>query len=123
MKSYWISLACKDLSKSIEFYRNIGLTVDSFEGNPSAYVRIGSNVLGLFDSKAFQDLLGLEKIDYQSNNVLISADLSTKEEVDKLEKLVVENGGKILKAPGEMNGLYGMVFRDLDDHLVNVIVM
>ncbi|HFU3985652.1 TPA: VOC family protein [Streptococcus suis] len=66
-------------------------------------------------------------IEYQlaksDNEVLISLNVATKEEVDSLIERVEVNGGQITGRPTDAYGFYGASFTDLDGHHFNVIVM
>lgn len=57
------------------------------------------------------------------NEVLISLNVATKEEVDSLIERVEANGGQITSRPTDAYGFYGASFTDLDRHHFNVIVM
>ncbi|MGT2743586.1 VOC family protein [Streptococcus plurextorum] len=57
------------------------------------------------------------------NEVLISINVASKEEVDRLVERVEANGGQITGRPTDAYGFYGASFTDLDNHHFNVIVM
>lgn len=57
------------------------------------------------------------------NEVLISINVGTREEVDSLVERVEANGGQITGRPTDAYGFYGASFTDLDGHHFNVIVM
>lgn len=59
----------------------------------------------------------------KGNEVLISLNVGSREEVDRLIERVEANGGCITGRPTDAYGFYGANFTDLDGHHFNVIVM
>lgn len=57
------------------------------------------------------------------NEVLISLNVASREEVDRIIERVEANGGQITGRPTDAPGFYGASFTDLDGHHFNMIVM
>lgn len=56
------------------------------------------------------------------NEVLISLNVASRKEVDRLIDRVEANGGQIADRSTDAHGFYGASFTDLDGHHFNVIV-
>jgi predicted lactoylglutathione lyase len=126
---FWINLPVKNIEKSKEFFTKIGFTFSTNQGNTphSACMQIGQKktVVMLFDEETFRKFINSEIYDKSSGSeVLLSFDVSSKEEVDQLAEKVILAGGKCNHIPKEMNGwMYGCVFEDLDGHFWNILYM
>lgn len=125
MKSYWLNIPVKDVQTSKAFFSGIGLeTRDGQDPEQLASVHMGSMVFCLFRNDVLSSFIQAPISDTsKGNEMIVSFDLSTKEEVDTLCEKIEEHGGKVLAGPSVMNGYYGCLFTDLDGHKYNVIVM
>lgn len=121
MKSFWINLGFKDINISSEFYKNIGFNVSEFGEIRAVTLNEGGNLI-LFQIDEFKKRVPFS-LAREGNEVLISLNVSTTDEVDSLIARVKENGGKITSEPTDAYGFYGASFTDLDNHHFNVIVM
>ncbi|MCE4957168.1 VOC family protein [Macrococcoides caseolyticum] len=126
MKSYWINLPVVNIEASTEFYRNIGFEINEerSDNQTLAGIMIDKQVICLFRKDILEGFIGgplRAQDDYPET--IISFDMESREAVDQFAQKIEQFGGKILSAPGEKNGYYGMSFKDLDNHLFNVIVM
>ena len=77
----------------------------------------------LFPNDAFMNFAQNKVADTKmGNEVLISFDAQSKEEVDNMAKTVAKAGGKIFGKPGEtLTWLYAFGFEDLDGHRWNML--
>lgn len=129
VKQIWLNLPIKNIVKSVEFYANLGFELNSHYNNgpESASFLIGQNqfVLMLFVETQFEVFIKGKISDAKnSNQMLISIDASSKEEVDFLAQKVIAAGGTLFSPPLEMQGwMYGCGFADPDGHKWNVIFM
>jgi len=123
----WINLPVKDLEKSKKFFSELGFSFNTEHGNSpvSASLVIGKNVVMLFDENSFKGFTKTAITDTaKTNEILISMDAESKEEVDALAEKVSNAGGTIYSEPGEKDGwMYGFGFADPDGHRWNVLYM
>ncbi|MEO6546603.1 MAG: VOC family protein [Ferruginibacter sp.] len=128
-KEIWINLPVKDVSKSKDFFTQLGFTFNTRYGNDkdSASLLIGSKnvVVMLFPEHVFESFTGTKIADLrQGAEVLISIDAESREEVDELANKAVAAGGILFGKPNEIQGwMYGCGFSDLDGHRWNVLYM
>ncbi len=128
-KQFWINLPVKDINKSRDFFTKLGFKFNTKHGNghSSACMLLGENniVCMLFDEPTFKVFTNNEITNTQkSNEVLLSIDAQSKEEVDEMVKKAIQAGGTSNHQPSEMTGfMYGSVFTDLDGHRWNVLYM
>lgn len=129
IKDFWINLPVKNITKSKEFFTELGFSFNTKHGNSdnSASLLIGQKnvVVMLFDETAFKSFTNSQVADTkEANEVLLSIGAESKDEVDEIAKKAVAAGGTSNHKPGEMQGwMYGCVFTDLDGHKWNVLYM
>ncbi|HXB38937.1 MAG TPA: VOC family protein [Bacteroidia bacterium] len=129
VKQIWLNLPVKDVAKSKEFFTKLGFSFNTKfgDGPDSACLLVGSTnfVVMLFSEAMFKKFTQHEITDTkQSNEMLISIDAESREEVDELAKKAESAGGIVFGKPGESQGwLYGCGFTDLDGHRWNVLYM
>ncbi|HFI0255812.1 TPA: VOC family protein [Streptococcus suis] len=121
MKSFWMNLAVADLEKAGQFYDAVGFSVATFGDIKSATLPEGGNLI-LMQTDTFSQRVPFQ-VATSGNEVLISINVATKEEVDSLIERVEANGGQVTGRPTDAYGFYGASFTDLDNHHFNVIVM
>ncbi len=128
-KQFWLNLPVKDVSKSRDFYTQMGFKLNNQYGNSahSASLMIGEKdvVLMLFNEEAFKAFTntGIPDIS-NATDVLFSIDAESPTEVDEMAKKAVAAGGKCDHKPQDKQGwLYGCVFSDPDNHRWNVLYM
>lgn len=123
----WLNLPVKNLEKSKQFFLQLGFSFNTEHGNSpvSASLIIGKNVVMLFDENSFKNFTKTDITDTsKTNEILISIDAESREEIDNLAKKVEDAGGEIFGKPKEKNGwMYGFGFADLDGHRWNVLYM
>jgi len=126
-KQLWINLPVKNLNKSKEFFVEIGFALNPhYDREEAVSLLIGDKdiVVMLFPEETFNNFTGSKITDTTlSNEVLLSFDAESKEEVDELAKKVVEAGGTLYGEPGGDDWMYGCGFQDLDGHRWNVLYM
>ncbi len=125
----WFNLPVKNVKKSKEFFTNLGFSFNTkYDGNDQhASLMVGTKniIIMLFEESMFQDFIKNNITDTnQSNEVLISFDAESKEEVDEMARKVEAAGGTIFGKPAEIQGwMYGCGFTDLDGHRWNPLYM
>lgn len=121
MKSLWFNMAVADLDKAEAFYQAIGFQVAS-HGDIKALSLPEGGTIVLFDRETFAQRMSVA-LATEGREVMISLNVSTREEVEQLVARVVAAGGQVTKAATDAHGFYGAAFTDLDGHHFNVIVM
>lgn len=128
-KEFWINLPVKDVKKSKAFFTQLGFSFNTQypDTEHSAGLMLGEKkvMVMLFSEPNFKGFTNKDITDARlSNEVLLSIDAESKDEVDALVKKVIAAGGLSNHKPYEMTGwMYGCVFADLDGHLWNVLYM
>ena len=129
MKSVWLNLPVKNLSKSKQFFRDIGFRENDRhkEASHLGSFYIGDNdfVLMLFPEGDLKKYTQNKITDTsQSNEMLINIDAQSREEVDAFAKMVTKAGGEVYFAPTEVDGwMYILSFTDLDGHRWSMLYM
>ncbi len=125
----WLNFGVDDLIKSREFYQAIGFKIMEQHANNNQMVGlvIGQQKVAvmLFPKSVFGGFIQNSVTNTsESNEVLISIDAASPEEVDALIALVEKAGGKVYGKPGWSQGwMYGAGFCDLDGHRWNILHM
>lgn len=128
-KQLWINLPVKDISRSKEFFTNLGFSLNQQYGNSdhSASLLVGDKgiVVMLFEEATFKTFTRNEIADTKrSTEVLFSIDAGSREEVDQLARKAADAGGTLFAEPAENQGwMYGCGFSDPDGHRWNVLYM
>jgi predicted lactoylglutathione lyase len=124
---FWLNLPVSDINRSRQFYLDIGFELneqfDQSEEAVSLFIGVQKIVLMLFPVRTFGHFIqeGAEYIT-SGNEVLFSLSVESREDVDKIAKLVRSSGGDVFAPPSEEQGvIYGMSFSDPDGHKWNVI--
>ena len=128
-KELWLNFGVEDVHKSKEFYTAIGFKVmDQHPGNDQMTgLIIGEQKVAvmLFPKAVFGGFIQHSVTNTsESNEILISIDAASPEEVDDLIALVEKAGGVVFGNPGWTQGwMYGAGFCDLDGHRWNILHM
>ena len=128
-KEMWLNFGVDDLIKSREFYQAIGFKIMEQHANNNQMVGlvIGQQKVAvmLFPNSMFGGFIQNSVTETaKSNEILMSFDAESSEEVDALIALVEKAGGKVYGKPGWTQGwMYGAGFCDLDGHRWNILHM
>jgi uncharacterized protein len=127
-KELWINLPVKDVAKSTAFFKALGFSFNEQHSTQhSACMLIGTKniVVMLFAESMFEGFSQNAITNTaQSNEMLLSFDAETRNEVDELAKKAADAGGIVFSKPAEVQGwMYGCGFTDLDGHRWNVLHM
>jgi predicted lactoylglutathione lyase len=128
VKQIWLNLPVKDVAKARGFFMKIGFSFnDKHETPESTCLIVGDNnfPVMLFQEKVLEEFSKNKITDTkQSNEILISIDAQSREEVDALTDKIRNAGGIIFSEPAEIQGwMYGSGFQDLDGHRWNILFM
>ena len=129
VRDMWINLPVKDMSRSREFFRAIGFTLNPHHdiSDQSSCFLIGQKnfVMMLFASEVFESLsMSTNNDTFLTNEMMLSIDLESRWEVEEMFKTVEKAGGTIFSGLIETDGwMYGFGFSDPDGHRWNVLHM
>ena len=115
----FVNLPVKDLQRSIDFFTRLGFTFNpQFTDDKATCMIIGENIFAmLMVEERFRDFTRKTVSDAtQSTEVLIALDAESKERVDEIVKLAVENGGSLYADPKDYGWMYYHCFADPDGH-------
>jgi predicted lactoylglutathione lyase len=126
---FWLNVPVNDIYLSCEFFKQLGFKIN--ENYPptdsSACVILGKHnmALMLFTHEMFNQLTGQNPERMHNNgDFLISFDAESKDAVDAMALKVQNAGGTLLGKPNAIDSwMYGFAFRDINQHLWNVLYM
>lgn len=129
VKQIWFNLAVENVAKSREFFKSIGFKImdEHAQNDQMAGLLIGDQnvVVMLFTKEMLGSFIQHPVTDTKlSNELIISIDAESPEEVDELTAKIEKAGGTIYGKPGWNQGwMYGSGFCDLDGHRWNILFM
>ncbi|HEL1981848.1 TPA: lactoylglutathione lyase [Streptococcus suis] len=94
------------------FYEAIVFAVATFGDIKSATLPEGGNLI-LMQADSFAQRVPFQVV-ASGNEVLISLNVASRKEVDRIIERVEANGGQITRCPTDARGFYGASFTDLD---------
>jgi predicted lactoylglutathione lyase len=124
----WLNLPVKDLEKSKSFFKQIGFDVSNdILNSEMVKMEVGTQklVVMLTAEAQFKKYLGNDITNTKtSNELLISFDAESREEVNLFSEKVTNAGANVFSKPEEIQGwMYGAAFADLDGHRWNILYM
>lgn len=115
----FVNLPVKDLTKSIDFFTQLGFTFNpQFTDETATCMVISENIFAmlLIESK-FKEFTKKEIADAKkTTEVLIALDAESKQEVDRLVDAAKKAGATIYAEPQDHGWMYIHSFADLDGH-------
>ena len=118
-RQMYISLAVKDVKKSIAFFTKLGFTFNKqFTGKNSACMIInkGNSVMFVAE-KLFKTFTKKKIVDAKKNvEVGLTVQLSSRKNVDMVQAKAIKAGGKAPAKPTDLGWMYTKDFDDLDGH-------
>ncbi len=116
-----VSLAVKDLQRSIEFYEH-GLGLPRIDSPPSvAFFNLNGTWLGLSERQNLAEDAGVSAEGSGYEGFALAHNVASGKEVDELTGTAVEAGAVIVKPPARADwGGYHAYFADPDGHLWEV---
>lgn len=128
-KELWINLPVKDIARTKAFFTALGFSFDPRHGdsNEAAGLIVGEKkmMVMFFTEANFMNFTGHGIADpSKGNEILLSFDAESREEVDELARKVEQAGGILFGKPAEHQGwMYGCGFIDPDGHRWNALFM
>jgi uncharacterized protein len=125
-RKIFVNLAVKDLSRSVEFFTQLGFSFDPRFTDEEATCMIVSDeafVMLLVESR-FKDFTKKELCDPATHTeAILALSAESREQVDELVHKALGAGGQPANEPMDHGFMYGSSFQDLDGHLWEVIWM
>ena len=119
IKAIYINLPVQDLSKSRNFWTKLGFTFnEQFSDDKSICLVLneGSMYSMLISHEFFKTFTNRSIADSSTTQVLIAIEVESREKVDKIVRLALENGGSRYKESADHGWMYYDSFADLDGH-------
>ena len=127
ISNLWINLPVKNLKTSVSFFKKLGFVDKSVKLNnkESFRLEIGKVVIMLFQESKFKEFIHYELANPKmGSEMLLSIEVNSREELDKIFENVHSAGGTEFAPPKEKDGwLYGAGFLDPDGHRWNLLFM
>lgn len=121
-----VGLPVSDLSKSTEFYNNMGFEQDMrFSGKEMSQFKVtGTIYLSLFQQENFLQQVSNPNVDVSKFSLVSSAlSMSSKEAVDEFIQLALNAGASLFTEPNDSEFMYMNGFTDPDGHMWSVFFM
>ncbi|QQX75972.1 MULTISPECIES: VOC family protein [Aequorivita] len=122
----FINLPVRDLDKSKAFYVSLGFTINQqFSDETGACVVISDTIfVMLLTHDKFKQFTPKEIADaHKTTEVLNALSVASKERVDELMELALNNGGTPNGQTQEYDFMYGRDFNDPDGHIWELFYM
>jgi predicted lactoylglutathione lyase len=118
-KSIYVNLPVKDLAASQKFWKTLGFTFNEQFTNEKAACLVlneGSMYSMLITHEYFKTFTNRPVADGSSTQVLIAIEVESRELVDSIIRLALENGGSRYKDSEDHGWMYYDTFADPDGH-------
>jgi len=115
----FLNLPVKDLQRSMQFFAKLGFSFNpQFTDETAAAMLVGKDAfVMLLSQPRFKDFVNRPVADPRAaTGALFTFSADSREEVDKIVKTAVANGGSHAKDPQDHGFMYGWSFYDLDGH-------
>lgn len=119
VKSIFINLPVKDIQESRKFWTKLGFTFDEKFSNEKALCLVLNNgfiYAMLIKHEMFNTFTNRPISDGTTTQVLIAIEVNSREEVDKIVKLAIENGATRYCESVDHGWMYYDCFADPDGH-------
>ena len=116
----FVNLPVRDLNQSIEFFKQLGFSIDpQFTDETAACVVFSDTIYAMILTHAkFKGFIKKEIADSTTTTEAIMAvEVSSRAAVDELAGKAVKAGGKIHRDPENYSWMYGQSIEDLDGHI------
>lgn len=117
--SMFVTLPVNDPAKSLEFYKAVGFSIDPrFADGSASCVALNDKVSLMLGSKEqFAQVSPRPPVDPTTGNqVLMSLNCESREEVDEMVRKAIAAGGSQAHDPEDYGFMYQSAFYDLDGH-------
>ena len=119
VKSIFVNLPVKDLIKTREFWTELGFSFNEDFSDDNALCLVlneGSIYSMLISHEMFSTFTNRPIAEANSTQVLIAIEVDTKEQVDIIVNLAINNGAKRYRESIDHGWMYYDSFADLDGH-------
>ena len=120
-KRIFLNLPVTDLTKSVDFFTELGFAFDDqFTGNHASCMIIGENIFAmLMVEEFFQKFIpGKEIVDSaHSTEVVVALSVDCRADVDRTIAKALSAGGCECRDATDAGWMYGRAFQDLDGHV------
>jgi len=125
-KQIFVNLAVADLSRSMAFFKQLGLDFDKrFTDQNAACLVLGENLYAMLLTRDyFKTFIDKPLCDpKESTEVLVCLSCESRAEVDDLVARAVAAGGAVPRPPLDYGFMYGHAFEDPDGHIWELTYM
>jgi len=122
----FVNLPVKNLSKSMEFFVEIGFSFDpKFTDETAACMSVTNDMSAMLLTERKFKMFTPKKIcnANKCTEVLVCLSLDSRAKVDDIVRKAVSAGGTTYSDPQDYGFMYGHGFQDLDGHIWEVIYM
>lgn len=124
--SIFVNLPVKNLSKTVEFFTNVGFSFNpQFTDENATCMVVGETIfVMLLVEKFFKTFISKEICDTSRDaEAIIALSLESREKVDQLMSKAIGAGGTEPRKAQDHDWMYGRNFQDIDGHLWEVFWM
>lgn len=125
-RKLYVNLPVKDLDASVAFFTALGFTFDAnfTDENATCMIVNEHTAVMLLVEKRFSDFISTDISDATaSTEVILAFSADSREEVDRLVRTALDNGGTRSQEPMDHGFMYAWSFADVDGHLWEVMWM
>lgn len=126
MSKLFVNLPIKDLEASVSFFTKLGFTFNpQFTDDKAACMIVGDDAFVMLLTNEFFETFTKKSLADATltTEVIVAVSAESKEAVDTMVEVALENGGKESNQLQDQGFMYSWSFKDLDDHLWEVIWM
>ena len=119
VKSIFVNLPTKDLNKTREFWTSLGFSFNEQFSNDQALCLVlneGLMYSMLISHEMFNNFTDRTIADGTTTQVLTALEVESREQVDKIVHLALENGATRYRESADHGWMYYDSFADLDGH-------
>ncbi|MNT25912.1 Glyoxalase-like domain protein [compost metagenome] len=126
MSKLFVNLPIKDLEASVAFFTKLGFAFNpQFTDDKAACMIVGDDAFVMLLTNEFFETFTKKSLADATltTEVIVAVSAESKEAVDTMVEASLENGGKESNQLQDQGFMYSWSFKDLDDHLWEVIWM
>lgn len=124
VKSIFVNLPIKDVNKTREFWTKLGFTFnEQFSDNKALCLILKEDVIYsmLITHEYFSQFTNRLIADVSTTQVLMAIEVDSKEKVDEIVTLALQNGGSRYRESTDHGWMYYDTFADIDGHQWEVL--
>ncbi len=124
VKSIFVNLPVKDIQKTRDFWTKLGFSFnEQFSDDKAVCLILNDPTIFsmLLSHEFFETFTNRPISDGKSTQVLIAIEVESREKVDEVIKLALENGGTRYRDSADHGWMYYDSFADIDGHQWEVI--